>query len=196
MSATARLLLLLLAGPLLLSSGPAHATEAEAWSDLSLSPKSRIKYLLRHKMHRVEGSSQAPSGRVLWSKDGKVQVMIRVGLDSFDSGNPNRDAHAKEVLETARFPFVTFKGLLRQPLPTSFPAPIKGWLEGELELHGVKRRAKIPFELTFDSPRHATGKATFSVSLEAHGIERPSLMFVKVDDSVEISGELELVPTK
>lgn len=177
-----------------LAAWPAAAGD-ERWCQLSLSPKSRLRYTLKHKMHTVQGTSGAAVGKVVCFSDGTAQVMVRVDVGTFDSGNANRDAHAKEALEYARFPFVVFKGVVRGALPPKrFPTgPLRGSLEGELELHGVRRQVMVPFTLAFSSPTHATASFQFQVSLEGHGIERPSLLFVKVEDALGIQGDVEFV---
>ena len=72
---------------------------------------STLSFRLRHPFHPVDGRSRAVEGRARWLPDGTVQVMVRARVDSFDSGNSNRDAHMKEVLEAARLPWVQLKAV-------------------------------------------------------------------------------------
>ena len=60
----------------------------------------------------------------------------------------------------------------------------------EVELNGEKQPVEVPVKLT---PAGSSGvRATFSfpVSLDALKVERPELLFVKVDDKATIKGEL------
>jgi polyisoprenoid-binding protein YceI len=155
---------------------------------------SSIRYFVVHKLHHVDGRSTRVEGKALVSPDGKVQAMVRVPAASFDSGDGNRDAHMQEALEVGTFPFVTVKavgvlpaGALDRPRPATVPLT----LTAEVDLHGVKVAQEVPVQVTFEAGGavHATG--TFDVSLDAHAVERPALLFVKIEDACRI--ELDLV---
>lgn len=164
-------------------AGPRTFTVAEG---------STVTYLLVHKLHSVEGSSKAVEGKVRWLPDGTVQVMVRARVDAFDSGNSNRDAHMKEVTEAHRLPFVLFKGAAEGIRVEAYPADVVIPLLGVLEFHGVTRELSVTARVHFASPGRAEVRADFPVSLTDHGVERPSLLFVKVDDRIEIGARLTL----
>jgi hypothetical protein len=44
----------------------------------------------------------------------------------------------------------------------------------------------IPIDLTWESATRVRATCKFQISLDAYKIERPSLMFVKVDDDLQI----------
>jgi hypothetical protein len=117
--------------------------------------------------------------------------MVRAPLRSFDSGNSNRDAHMLEVTDVARNPYVVLKAVGTLTAPSSFPAELKLPLKGELTLK-TTRPVDVTVEVRFESPDRATIESSFPVSLEQHQVERPSLMFVKVDDQVTIEAKLKL----
>jgi hypothetical protein len=117
--------------------------------------------------------------------------MVRAPLRSFDSGNSNRDAHMLEVTDVARNPYVVFKGVGTMNVPTSFPAEVQLPVQGELTLK-TARPVEVRVQVRFESPDRASIDSTFPVSLERHEVERPSLMFVKVDDAITIEVKLKL----
>jgi polyisoprenoid-binding protein YceI len=158
----------------------------------TVSDGSTVTYLLVHKFHAIEGSSKAVEGKARWLPDGTVQVMVRARVDSFDSGNSNRDAHMKEVTEAHRLPFVLFKAVAEGIRVERFPSDFEIPLRGVLEFHGVTREIAVTARVHLASPERAAVEATFPVSLTAHGVERPSLLFVKVDDRIEIGARLAL----
>jgi polyisoprenoid-binding protein YceI len=160
--------------------------------DLAVAAGSTLSYRLVHKLHEVTGTSKAVEGKARLLPDGTVQVMIRARVDAFDSGNGNRDAHMLEVTEAARFPYVTLKAVGTCPPPAAYPATVKLTVRGELAFHGVSRPVEVPVEVAFASAGRASAEATLPISLEAHGVERPSLLFVKVDDAVVVKARLEL----
>lgn len=154
-------------------------------------PGSTLTYRLVHRFHTVTGVSRSLEGKARLLPDGTVQVAVRAPLDSFDSGNSNRDAHMREATGAAANPYVAFKGVGTLPPPSHFPSEQRLELRGELTLK-TTRPVTVPTEVRFESADRAAAKCTFPVSLEEHGVERPSLMFVKVDDRVEIVAQLRL----
>jgi hypothetical protein len=151
---------------------------------------SRLTYRVVHKLHEVEGSSRSIEARALHASDGALQVMARAPVTSFVSGDGNRDEHMLEVIEAGRFPWVVLKAAGRVLPPATLPAQVETVLEGELDFHGVKLPEKIPVILVFAADGSVHVSAHFDVSLERYRVERPSLLFVKVDDACAIVAEL------
>lgn len=181
----------------LLAAIAALATEgapapADAPRTFSVTAGSTIAYHLNHPFHAVDGRSSGVEGRVRLLPDGGVQLVVRARVDSFDSGNSNRDAHMMEVTEAARFPFVTVKaaaaGVRVEGAPTVLEVPLRG----VLEFHGVSREVAVVAKVRFASPETAEAEATFPISLTDHGVKRPSLVFVQVEDRIQLTAHLSL----
>jgi polyisoprenoid-binding protein YceI len=151
-----------------------------------------VRFHLRHKLHEVDGRSSSIEGKAVVEPDGKVMAMVRIPISTFDSGDANRDAHMRETLEVGKHPFVVFKGLTSLVVPAAHGRPIPLRLEGELDFHGVKRPVDVPATVEFGSDGSATVRGKMRVSLEAFRVERPSLLFVKVDDDCAIDFSLRL----
>jgi len=152
---------------------------------------SRVEYTIVHKLHRVEGKSSDIEGRALVKGNGTVQAMVRVPVASFRSGDGNRDEHMLEAVEAGKYPFVVFKGVANLGPERALPAgPLE--MQGEVELHGVKRPIVVPLSLALQPDGSIRGRGSFEVSLDAHGVERPSLLFVKIEDHCHIDFELTL----
>jgi polyisoprenoid-binding protein YceI len=147
-----------------------------------------LTYRVVHKLHQVEGTSRALEGRAVIQDDGTGRVQVRARVASFDSGNSNRDAHMREATHEPLHPYASVKGTLTGVhLPLG--APVEVSMPATVELNGEKQPATIPVSLRPDgSSIHAT--FSFPISLESFKIERPELLFVKVDDRAEISGDL------
>jgi len=145
---------------------------------------SKVSYKLIHKFHEVVGVSRAIEGRAVLTK-GEGRVMVRIPVGTFDSGNKNRDAHAKEVLEAHKHPYVVFKGAIS---PDSAQTDLLH-IKGTLLFHGVEKPIELDVALVQKEP-HVALRLSFPVSLDEHSVERPSLLFVKVDDRIMIEGEL------
>ncbi len=173
-------------------AGPQQAARADGPADTVMSVDSgTITYHLVHKFHKIDATSKKIEGKARLLSDGKVQVGLRSQVESFDSGNANRDEHMKEVAETTKFPTVELKavGTGLTP-PTSFPATLEKKFQGELTFHGVKKNIEVPVTVTFESPGKVKTVSHFSINLEEYKIERPSLLFVKVDDALAIDVDI------
>jgi polyisoprenoid-binding protein YceI len=153
------------------------------------------KFHLDHKMHKVDGRSSQIEGKAVLADDGRVMTMIRIPIASFDTGDGNRDSHMRDTLEASKFPFVVFKGVTSLTVPVAHGKPIETTIQGELEFHGVRQPVSLPAQVSFDDGGGVVVRARFPVSLEAHKIERPSLLFVKVDDKLQLDVELKLKGT-
>lgn len=158
----------------------------------SVAPGSTLAYHLVHKFHSVDGVARDLEGRARLLADGTLQVVVRARVAAFDSGNSNRDAHMMEVTEAARFPYVTVKAAAAGIQLPAVPGDLDVPLDGTLDLHGVPRPLAVTAHVHLASPERAEVTADFPVSLTAHGVERPSLLFVKVEDRIEIRARLVL----
>ena len=155
------------------------------------SSASTVSYKIVHKLHTVTGTSKAPEGKARILPDGKAQVMITIPVQTFDSGNSQRDAHVKETLSAATYPTVTLKALGEGiTVPTTFPSTLEKTFKGELTFHNEKKTMEIPVKLVFESATRVTATAAFQISLEGFKVERPSLLLVKVDDAAKIEVSL------
>lgn len=176
----------------------AHGDDAVTTAPRTLSVRvdaSSIAYRLIHKLHKVDGSSRRIEGRARIQAAGLAQVAVRVPIESFDSGNVNRDAHMKEATEAARFPYVELKATVDGlRVPTTFPTQIERTWRVQLTFHGVSQQLEVPVTLLFEAPDRVTATSSFAISLDAFKIERPSLMFVKVDDALRIDASLTFGP--
>jgi polyisoprenoid-binding protein YceI len=170
-------------------AGAGPAAEATDWA---VQPGSTLGFSLVHTFHEVSGVSRAVEGKVRLLAAGRVQAMVRSRVDAFDSGNGNRDAHMLEVVEAGRYPQVVLKAAGALPAPAAGAATVALTLRGEVTFHGVTRPLEVPVTVTFETPRRAVASGRFTISLEGFGVERPSLLFVKVDDAVVITASLVL----
>jgi len=154
--------------------------------------RSTLSYDIVHKLHKVHAESKAVEGKAALLPDGRVQVMVRAPVASFKSGDASRDEHAAEVLESGKYSHVTFKGVGQLTAPTTFPATTELTLQGQLEFHGRKRAEAVPVKVEWASAADLRVTAAFSVSLDAYEVERPSLLFMKIDDACAIGVDLAL----
>lgn len=164
------------------------ALPGRLWAQASqLSGTGSVEYRLVHKFHTTTGVSKAMVVKGTVDATG-LKLMARAQVATFDSNNSNRDAHMMEVVEGEKFPWVSVRAVLPGfKLPTSGTTKIT--VQASVELHGVS--VNHPIDITLDTNDGAAIVASFSFpeSLTAHKIERPSLMFVAVDDLITIVGK-------
>jgi len=171
-------------------AAPAAPAPAAATTYSVAAGKSSLTFHVVHKLHRVDGESKAVEGKARLLPDGKVQVMLRVKSDSFDSKNVNRDAKVKEVVEAARHPVIEFKALGEGVTPPAGGGTLEKTFKAEVSFHGNKKTIDLPVKLTFEADGSVRAQATIALSLDEFKVERPSLMFVKVDDELKIDANV------
>jgi len=147
-----------------------------------------ITYVLVHKLHEVRGTSRKLEGVAKLEPGAPTLVQVRVPVASFDSGNSNRDSHMREATHEAAHPYVEVKGTL-PPLQLPLTGAVQMPLQARVDLNGESERQTIPVTLTPEGSG-IRAKFSFPVSLDAHHVERPELLLVKVEDKVTIEGNL------
>jgi polyisoprenoid-binding protein YceI len=147
-----------------------------------------ITYTLVHKLHEVRGTTHKLEGLAKIQPGAPTLVQVRAPVASFDSGNSNRDSHMREATHEAAHPYVEVKGTL-PPLQLPLTGPTRLPLEAKVELNGETERQTIPVTLAPEGSG-IRAKFSFPVSLDAHHVERPELLLVKVDDKVNIEGDV------
>lgn len=156
---------------------------------------STVAYHVVHPFHGVTGRSSSVEATAVILPEGKVLAMVRVPVASFDSGVSNRDSNVRDAVEEGRFPFIVFKGTatIDPTAPSAWePVSIQTTMTGELELHGVRRPVELPLDLQLSPDGAIRARASFEVSLGAFGVERPSLLLLRIDDACRIDVDLRL----
>jgi polyisoprenoid-binding protein YceI len=142
---------------------------------------STVKYSMRHKLHSWEGVSNSLKVATKWNDQKKEieQISIVVGVASFNSGLSSRDSHMLEVLDALTYPRIIFSSTAIQY--TSEGLMVKG----KLQFHGVERMVETKVKMEKVNNKWVfTGK--LPVLLEDYKVERPSLLFVKADNLIQI----------
>jgi polyisoprenoid-binding protein YceI len=153
--------------------------------------QSTLVYKMVHKMHTWTGTSKEVEGKATILPDGRAQVVVRAPVASFDSDNTNRDSHMKEATEAGIYPTVELKAIGEGITPpATFPSKETKGFKAQLTFHGVTNRFEFPVELTWKSATELAAHATFRIAIEDYKVERPSLMFVKVDPDLDLTADL------
>ena len=176
---------------LVLAAGPAVAAPASYVFGKDV----RTSYKVVHPLHTSIGLSDQLLGtiRVLDASQAILELPLRLRMPvrSFRSGNRSRDRNMALVMQAERHPMVdlvidSVTWSERRATPDGLI--LVGEATGKLQVRGVTQSVRIALEGRL-RPDLLTVRANFPISLDAHGVERPSLMLRPVDDEVLLSVE-------
>ncbi|MGR3810154.1 YceI family protein [Jiulongibacter sp. NS-SX5] len=142
---------------------------------------SSIMYFMDHPLHSFEASSKEFRAIGVFDDQSKqLSVMaVKVAVNSFDSGNSNRDSHVIEKTEALKYPSVTF---------TSEDISYNGeevTAKGKLVFHGQTKPFTIKgTQKVNGSKMNVSGK--FEVNMKDFGIKPPSLMGMSTDEIIKL----------
>lgn len=125
----------------------------------------------------------------------RTTATFSIKVDHFSSDNVRRDSHMLETMEAFVFPTIewTVDELSNISGPLT-PGVHSGVASGPLTVHGVTKRLEIPIELTVGGQAELTIGASFSILLEDFGIDRPTLVFVPIENELPIIVKVETRP--
>jgi polyisoprenoid-binding protein YceI len=144
--------------------------------------QSSITYKMEHPLHHIEAVSKDGWFRVEVDPAKKEikSVSAQVDVMTFDSGNSNRDSHAMEVIESIKYPDVTFLSSgIRQSGDSIF-------VSGKLTFHGVTNDIEMVGTTKWSDGRLLV-QGGFDLSLTAFRIQRPALLMIPVEDALRFT---------
>jgi polyisoprenoid-binding protein YceI len=158
---------------------------------------SDVSFSVRHMMvSKVRGRFNDVSGRVMTGE--KLQdssVTAEIDVNSFDTGNSQRDQHIRssDFLHAAKYPTMTFRSTgVRNDGEDLM-------VDGELTLHGITRRVELAVEVTGFGPDGFGGtrvgfEATTKINRKDFGINIELPLDgggVVVGDTVQITLDIQ-----
>ncbi|MCE2974614.1 MAG: YceI family protein [Sediminibacterium sp.] len=135
---------------------------------------------MKHKLHKWEGVATEMNVTAKWNDRNEMnQIAVQVKISAFNSGMASRDRQMLEVTDAATHPTITFSS-------SEMDYTDKGIVvKGKLQFHGITRDMQTVVKMIKKNNRtEYTG--SFPILLEDYTIKRPSLLFVKVDNQVDI----------
>ena len=143
-----------------------------------------VKFTVGDVLHTVHGTFKVKHGALRLEAGGKMSGEIVVDAASGDSGSGMRDRRMnKEVLETGRYPEISFRPDRVDRSVASGKASVM--VHGMFSIHGMNREITVPASLETTKDRW-TAFVHFTVPYEKWGMKNPSTLFLKVNDTVEI----------
>ena len=147
---------------------------------------SLITYFGVHYLHKWEGSTSDVKGVVSYDKNiDQYECSISVPLSTFSSGNDNRDSNMLVYCRAFDFPNINFQS-------TSIKA--KGSIleiEGKIEFAGEEKEIKTNAKLNSLDNNLFAIEGELDILLSEFKVERPSLLFVEIEDLVKIKYSIQ-----
>ncbi len=168
------------------------------WASLALSASAQsialqcdeaqttAKFMLGGALHTVHGAFKVKHCEIHFDPaTGKIDGEMVFDATSGQSGNDGRDRKMhKDVLESTRYPEIAFR-----------PARVEGnvaangtssvQVHGMFGIHGAEHEITVPVEVKLE-PEHWSASAHFPVPYAKWGMKNPSVLFLRVGDSVDI----------
>jgi polyisoprenoid-binding protein YceI len=161
------------------------------------SAHSSIAFTVRHLgIAKVRGGFTRFETEFVVDESGAATLGATVYLDSFDTGNPDRDAHIRtaDFLDVANRPTLTFRAVEPVRIAESFTVP------GEATLGGITRPITLDVEwggigdFGPSGERHAGFSATGTIKRTEFGVGGP--LPGMLSDAVKIELEIQLIEPK
>jgi len=143
-------------------------------------------FTLGDALHTVRGSFALKRCEIRFDPaSAKIGGEIVFDATSGHSGNQSRDRKMhKDVLESVRFPEVGFKPD-RVDGNVAATGTSKVQVHGMFRIHGTEHEITVPAEVNL-STDHWTVTTHFPVPYANWGMKNPSILFLRVGDSVDI----------
>lgn len=157
-----------------------------AWADSQwVLKQGTLAYHVSHPLHQIDGVSTAVKGKGN-CRDGQCDFLIAVPVDSFDSGDSNRDLHMLQATRGAQFPLV----VVRTRAPESVATTATFNLDLEIQFAGQTVHYKqVPFKLVVEGKdTRITG--TIPAKLSDFKIDPPSLLTIPVKDDIPVKVDM------
>ncbi len=147
-----------------------------------------VKFISDAPIEDFEGVTSDIDGYLIWDGPNQLQnarFYFEVDLNTLDTGIGLRNRHMREnYLECERFPKATFEGKITT-VTVLAPEHFRVTTKGQFYCHGVVREREITGEI-FVNGDQLRIKSTFPVKLSDHQIKIPSIMFYKIDETMQV----------
>lgn len=164
---------------------PALAQTGSQW----VLHQSTLTYHMSHPMHQVDGVSHAAKGKGT-CRDGQCDFLIAAPVNTFDSGDSNRDLHMIQVTRGAQFPMI----VVRTRLPEATPASGTIYVDLEVQFAGQTVEYKhVAFEKTTNGNEvRITG--TVPATCSDFKIDPPSFLTIAIKNEIPVRVDMTWHP--
>ncbi len=151
------------------------------------SARNSVKFISDAPVEDFEGVTEAIDGYLVHEGNDFTSgsgLYFEVDLRKLDTGIGLRNRHMREnYLHTDKYPYAKFTGKITEATPSGDKTKVK--VQGSMDIHGVKRGMEVTGTISGSGDKLRI-RTTFDVRLTHHKIEVPQLMFVKIDENMEL----------
>lgn len=157
------------------------AGESSKW----ILDKSELTYNITHTLHSSEGTSRLTRGKGVCDDSG-CRFLVASPVNSFESGDTNRDLHMIETTRGAQFPMVT----VNVAMP-SVPGESQFTADLEIQFAGEKAQYKeVKFQVVERSDSGIHFKGVIPMKIADFKIPAPSLLGISIKNDVPITVDM------
>lgn len=180
---------LIFIGLLFQTGATALATEYH----LDREKNSTVKFISEAPFEDIEGVTDKIDGYVLWegtrfggeSNFSNSEFYFEVELAGLETGIGLRNRHMRDnYLETDQFPYASYKGKIAEVVLDSVNY-YSVTSEGIFSIHGVDRAVSI-IALVSRIDTYLRVYCEFEIKLTDYNIDIPSLMFLKINETIQL----------
>lgn len=142
---------------------------------------SKIDYLVKYLIKKADGASTLARGKGICSDKG-CEFLVAAPIKSFESKDSNRDLNMLNTVKADKYPVVSAMITTDKEVANN-----KMLANLDIEFAGVKKTyEKVPFEFKKTANGFSVS-GTFDLLVDAHKVEKPSLLGVDIENIVPIT---------
>ena len=147
---------------------------------------SLVTYFGNHVLHKWEGSTNDVQGVVLFNEvKNQYECNISIPLSTFSSGNDSRDSNMLIYCKAFDFPNISFQSTSIKVKKSRLE------IEGKIEFAGEEKEIKTNAKLNRLDNNLFAIDGELDILLSEFKVERPSLLFVEIEDLVKIKYSIQ-----
>ena len=147
---------------------------------------SLVTYFGNHVLHKWEGSTSDVQGVVLFNEvKNQYECNISIPLSTFSSGNDSRDSNMLIYCKAFDFPNISFQSTSIKVKKNRLE------IEGKIEFAGEEKEIKTNAKLNRLDNNLFAIDGELDILLSEFKVERPSLLFVEIEDLVRIKYSIQ-----
>jgi polyisoprenoid-binding protein YceI len=160
----------------------------------------KINFEVDSTWHLIEGDVPKVSGRIwLESKSDPTSIRgeLKAEVAAFDTDNGSRDKELRHVMDAEKFPVVMmaitgFEGEPCSPIKVEKAGECRGVLKSKITIRDVSKDVHLPYVIKQDEGNYDV-KGDFSLQWAEFGVEDPSILVAKLDETVKIKYSLKML---
>ena len=148
----------------------------------------KVTYFGDHYLHQWQGVSETVTGQFIYDDiNQNYNCVVSIPLTTFLSGNSNRDSNMLTYCRAIEFPNIEFES-------TEVLLASKNTIgiNGHIRFAGKTKIINLIVELS-DNEKEGLIRAEgeFKINLSDFNIDRPSLLFAKINDTIKVEYVIE-----